>query len=51
VSTGLLPVKKAFVKFSVKSILPPAKAKAVADIFTEPGEGGADPNIRVTLKI
>jgi hypothetical protein len=51
VSTGLLPVKKAFVKFSVKSILPPAQAKAVADIFTEPGEGGSDPNIRVTLKI
>lgn len=51
VSTGLLPVKKAYVKFSVKSILPPAQAKAVADIYTEPGEGGVDPNIRVTLKI
>jgi hypothetical protein len=51
VSTGLLPVKKAYVKFSVKSILPPAQAKAVADIFTEPGEGGVDPNIRVTLKL
>jgi hypothetical protein len=24
ISTGLLPVKKAYVKFSVKSILPPA---------------------------
>lgn len=51
ISTGLLPVKKAYVKFSVKSILPPAQAKAVADIYTEPGEGGTDPNIRVTLKI
>lgn len=29
VSTGLLPIKKAFVKFSVKSLLPPAAAKAV----------------------
>lgn len=28
-STGLLPVRKAFVKFSVKSLLPPSKAKAV----------------------
>jgi hypothetical protein len=51
VSTGLLPVKKAYTKFSVKSILPPAQAKAVADIYTSPGEGGTDPNIRVTLKI
>ena len=51
VSTGLLPVKKAFTKFSVKSILPPAQAKAVADIYTQPGEGGTDPNVRVTLKI
>jgi hypothetical protein len=51
ISTGLLPVKKAYAKFSVKSILPPAQAKAVNDIFTEPGEGGTDPNIRVTLKI
>ena len=51
ISTGLLPVKKAYAKFSVKSILPPAQSKAVNDIFTEPGEGGCDPNIRVTLKI
>lgn len=48
-STGLLPVRKAFCKFSVKSILPPAQAKAVADIFTSPNEGGTDPNIRTTL--
>jgi hypothetical protein len=51
ISTGLLPVKKAFVKFSLKSILPPPEALAVADIFTEPGEGGTDPNIRVTIRI
>jgi len=51
VSTGLLPIRKAYIKFSVKSVLPPAQAKAVSDIFTEPGEGGSDPNIRTTLKI
>jgi hypothetical protein len=28
-STGLLPVKKAYVQFSVKSLLSPSKAKAV----------------------
>jgi len=49
-SAGLLPVKKAYVKFSVKSLLPPAQAKAVADIYTVPNEGGQDPNIRTTLK-
>ena len=51
VSTGLLPIRKAYIKFSVKSVLPPAQAKAVSDIFTEPGEGGSDPNIRTTLKV
>lgn len=51
VSAGLLPVKKAFCKFSVKSILPPAQAKAVSDIYTSPDEGGEDPNIRTTLKL
>ena len=50
VSTGLLPIKKAYVKFSVKSVLPPAAAKAVSDIYTEPKEGGDDPNIRTTIK-
>ena len=50
VSTGLLPIKKAYIKFSVKSVLPPAQAKAVNDIFTIPNEGGPDPNIRTTLK-
>lgn len=49
-STGLLPIKKAYVKFSVKSLLPSAQAKAVNDIFTTPDEGGTDPNIRTTIK-
>jgi len=39
-STGLLPVKKAYVKFSVKSLLPSEQAKAVNDIYTIPDEGG-----------
>ena len=49
VSTGLLPVKKAFIKFSVKSLLPSEKAKAVSDIFTIPDQCGSDPNIRTQL--
>jgi hypothetical protein len=32
VSTGLLPVRKAYVKFNLKSLLPPAAAKAVENI-------------------
>lgn len=51
VSPGLCPIKKAYCKFSVKSLLPPAQAKAVAEIFTEPDQGGCDPNIQTTLKI
>ena len=34
VSSGLLPVKKAYVKFNLKSLLPPAQAKAVENIQT-----------------
>lgn len=36
VSTGLLPVRKAYVKFNLKSLLPPASAKAVENIQTQP---------------
>lgn len=50
ISAGMLPVKKAFIKFSVKSLLPSEKAKAVDDIYTIPDEGGVDPNIRTCLK-
>lgn len=32
ISTGLLPIKKAFVKFNLKSLLPPEKSKAVDNI-------------------
>lgn len=50
VSPGLLPIKKAYLKFSVKSILPPAQSKAVNEIWTEPAQSGPDPNIKTTLK-
>lgn len=32
VSKGLLPVRKAFVKFNLKSLLPPEQAKAIENI-------------------
>lgn len=49
-STGLLPIRKAFAKFSLKSILPPTEAKAVQDVYSLPDESGSDPNVRTTLK-
>ena len=34
VSTGLFPVNKAYVSFNLKSLLPAAKARAVANVMT-----------------
>ena len=49
VSTGLLPVRKAYTKFNLKSLLPPDQSKAISNITTQPREGGPNPNIRTTL--
>ena len=49
VSGGLLPIKKAFVKFWLKSLLAPDQAKAVANITTLPKETGSNPTIRTTI--
>ena len=49
VSTGLLPVNKAFVKFCLKSLLPSSQAKAVDNIKTEPHDKGSNPVTRGTL--
>ena len=48
-STGLLPIRKAFVKFNLKSLLPADQSKAIDNITTMPKEGGSNPNIRTTL--
>lgn len=50
VSNGLLPIKKAYVKFNLKSLLPPEQAKAVDNIQTQPKESGSNPSIRTTLQ-
>jgi hypothetical protein len=49
ISSGFLPINKAFVKFNLKSLLPAGKAKAVQNIETQPKERGSDPNIRTTI--
>lgn len=48
-SMGLFPVKKAFVKFNVKNMLPPDKAAAVSNVSTEPGPAGPNPNLNTTI--
>lgn len=50
VSTGLLPINKAFAKFNLKSMLPSDQATAVENIQTQPFENGPNPNIRTTLQ-
>lgn len=50
ISAGLLPVNKAYIKFNVKSLLPPANAKAVQNIQTQPNACGPDPCLRTTIQ-
>lgn len=48
-SFGLMPIKKPYVKFRVKSLLPPAKAQAVTNVQTDPNSPGPNPNINTML--
>ena len=48
-SFGLMPIKKPFVKFRVKSMLPPEKAQAVTNVSTDPNACGPNPNINTML--
>lgn len=48
-SVGLLPVKKAYIRFNLRSLLPPDKAKAVENIKTTPIEAGPNPNINTVV--
>ena len=47
-SFGLLPVRKPFIKFNIKSLVPPEKAQAVTNLKTQTGQG-ADPNFNCIL--
>ena len=48
-SPGILPVKKAFVNFNVKSLVPP-NGPAVKNIQTEPTAPGPNPTLNTTMK-
>lgn len=48
-SPGILPVKKAFVQFNIKSLVPP-NSTAVENIRTQPTASGNNPTINTTMK-
>lgn len=50
VSTGIMNVNKAYIKFAIKSLLPVSKANAVDNVFTQPTCKGPNPNIRTTVQ-
>jgi hypothetical protein len=49
-SAGILPVKKAFIQFNLKSLVPPQCSQAVENIKTQPGPAGANPTINTLIK-
>jgi hypothetical protein len=49
-SAGILPVKKPFIKFDLKSLMPPSKAEAIDNIKTEPSATGPNPTISTVIK-
>lgn len=48
-SPGLLPVKKAYIDFLLKSMVPPIAASALSTISTVPGPTGANPTINSVI--
>ena len=48
-SFGLMPIKKAFLQFNTRSLLPPEKALAVQNIKTAPKSSGPNPNINEVI--
>jgi len=47
---GLLPVKKAFINFNLKSLVAPDDGAAIENIRTQPGPAGANPTINTLIK-
>jgi hypothetical protein len=48
-SPGILPVKKAFIQFNIKSLVPP-NATAIENISTAPSASGPNPTLNTTTK-
>ena len=49
-SPGILPVKKAFVKFNLKGLVPPTIGTNLANLKTEPNAPGPNPTISTLMK-
>lgn len=49
-SAGLLPVKKAFVLFNLKSMVPPMLGDSLTNIKTDPRMAGPNPTINTLLE-
>lgn len=49
-SFGVLPVRKAFIQFNVRSMLPPSKSLAVKNIKSEPKQSGPNPNMNTVIQ-
>lgn len=50
-SAGVLPVKKAFIQFNLKSMVPPALGTNLENIKTEPKMPGPDPTLNTLIEI
>jgi hypothetical protein len=48
-SPGILPVKKAFINFNIKSMLPPELGSAMKNIKTQPSALGPNPTINTLI--
>jgi hypothetical protein len=49
-SPGLLPVKKAFLQFNLKSMVPPKLGTDLSNIRTEPKMAGTDPTLNTLIE-
>lgn len=49
-SPGILPVKKAFLNFNLKSMVPPALGTNLNNIRTEPKMAGSDPTLNTLIE-
>ncbi len=48
-SGGILPVKKAFIQFNLKSLVSPSEGTALENIKTQPGPTGPNPTINSSI--
>jgi hypothetical protein len=49
-SVGILPVKKAFIVFNLKSLVPPDEGATLENLKTAPSAAGANPTINTLIK-